>query len=407
MRFNTCVVTTAYICTASVSAFSTGNPDYCTEEVIVQAAQEGFLEFVVLNCVSLTTHSGANWLDETVVTPSECLSSWIKDHQSGSPIPSSGDCRDTYQDFVDCVAVVNNLDEVDSCRYDTSSGSLDVTEFCAMNHIVTCLSDFRESAGDYVGGQQCSAVTVRTLSNRDAYGQIVSGAFNESGPLNPVADMLNPVIDGGNGLCYYCYYSMFNHLVSSDATSEGLDISCRRDPLSDSCMQSTIVQNALAEFAVCSGGFQLIFDGPVCTWTDIEEVQQLIPSPYYTLSHCAFNPAESFCSTTGAYIAQIKAESDSSCVLCYQDFFAAAMDEAKNAKLVSACTGPNGVWGQSCIVAVGVSLLEFEACAGYKLSTARSSYNAPIVASVVSKSTAAVMTSAMAAALFSVILITF
>ncbi len=104
MRFNTQIVVVA-LALNSVAALSQPAGNLCAEEIIVQAAQEGFLQYVITKCVP---YSGKNVVGvDLALTGSECMSNWINTHQSGSPIPNTGACRETYQEFIDDLIKLN------------------------------------------------------------------------------------------------------------------------------------------------------------------------------------------------------------------------------------------------------------------------------------------------------------
>lgn len=357
-----------------VRAINTVFTNYCSQQVIAQASEEGFFQYVLTNCIPLvSSESGENnWLGEMAFTPSECLSHWIATHTDGNHIPSAGPCRDSYQELIDGLTYFTDIDSL--CTFHITTGSLKCGTL-SINAITEVTSTFRAAAGGCVESQVCSSAVVRKLSNADIYSKFVQGAYAQATDDS----WIQAVPDDVDGRCYGCYHVNFLSLVETRpvASPSGLMAACREDPKSDSCMNSTWVQNVLAEFQLCSGGFPMIFDGPVCTETDVNEIQQLIPAPYFTFAHCAFNPNDVFCATTPAYIAQIRADSDSSCVSCYQDFFAAVKMQAKSAETSTACTGGEGVWSADCVVALGDALFNFEACSGFDLSTEKGSYSAP------------------------------
>ncbi len=390
MRFNTNAIGSAVAMSmfaVQVRAGGSGSSptcEPCPEAVVLQAAQEGFLEYVMENCMHLAS-STKNVLGEVALDGSLCVSEWIAAHQTGSPIPTVGDCRDTYQALVD--AAIGNWHSID-CTFDATEG-FDITDDCVQDELdhkfgsnpyYTPLSDFRRDAGFYLGGVQCKSVTVRTLSNKGAYSRLIAGVFTTPNAIDNTEDLIVPDIDGGDGLCYSCYHNFATTLIASasDSVARGTNAACLVEANSVGCIESTEVMDALEEFKLCSGGFPMMFEGPVCTQADIDEVQQLIPAPYYTFAHCAFNAADPICATIPAYIAQIKADSDSSCMVCYQDFYNKVTEDAELTENIAACTGTDGVYHKDCIAAESMALFNFKACSGFDLSHTKAAAVVPI-----------------------------
>jgi hypothetical protein len=179
--------------------------------------------------------------------------------------------------------------------------------------------------------------------------------------------------DGGNALCYKCYSEFFDYITHSLSPSyPELGTLCAESVVnSATCLAATPVAQALADFKECSGGFDMMFTFPVCSASDVDDVQKLIPAPYFAFTHCAYNPTDSFCVTLDAYVDKIREESDSSCVLCYIDYRVAVQEDATDAAKIAACTGTDGVYNAACKASSGTSLSNFYACSGYQLNTVK------------------------------------
>jgi hypothetical protein len=347
----------------------------CDAAVVQQAADEGFLEYVITNCMEGKT-GPLNFLDKAVVGPSTCLAGWIADHQGSSPIPATGLCRAAYQDlvaslggiqFTTFITAVNVAGE--ACSY--ASDELTVTIDCLKQTTVdAALVAFETASGYHIGGgQQCPAVTVRKLSQAGIFSKLVKEAVASTPNSIIVGGDVNPAVDGGTALCYSCY-DKFHESIDASSVSD-LQTLCGTTPTAAGCLAATPIVQAMADFKTCSGGFDIQFTGPVCSATDVDEVQKLIPAPYFTFTHCAYNPTESFCSTVDAYVEKIKEESDSSCVLCYSDYRSSVKDDALVDAKIAACTGTDGVYAAACKASSATSLSNFYACSGYQLNTVK------------------------------------
>lgn len=355
----------------------------CDAEVVMQSSQEGFLQYVLLNCVPDYDTPTLNLLGDDIVNLADCLTNWIADHQTGNPIPESGDCRTAYQNLLDQSS--SDWSEYFKANCEIVDGQVDITDKCwveCLNYDYedshSYLDDFRTQSGHYLGGQQCKGVTVRALANKGVYKTLVASFVADNDGDELANDLIDPATDGGNGLCYGCYHLFSNTLDQFEDDSyptTGILEACTEDEYSDGCLKSTLVQDALAEFKKCSGGFPMLNQGPACTQADIDEVQTLIPAPYFTLAHCAFNPNMTYCTTINSYIARIQEDSDSNCVVCYEEFYVTALAHAAdtvNTDAIDACTTDEDVWSIDCKAAMAEALANFKACAGFQLSTVKS-----------------------------------
>jgi hypothetical protein len=376
MKFHPSVLT-ATVGFAGVSLVSSTTPvNACDPAVVQQAADDGFMEYVVMNCMSFKGAS-TNFLRETTRGMTECLTTWISENSGTHAIPSSGDCRSAYQNFVNAVQpiAVGTLGVVTNrCTYDETNEKLTITIDCLLQTDTnTALGKFKSQSGSYIGGaQQCPAVTVRKLSQASIYETIITaGMTTGTNPIRTAEGNIDPSEDGGNAFCYKCYSDFYDAMYAAQGVSGTDIVTVCTDPTVSACLSSTVVQNAVAAFKTCSGGFDIRFTGPVCSATDVDEVQKLIPAPYFTFTHCAYNPTDSFCSTVDAYVDKIQEDSDSSCVLCYKDFRASLKDDALVDAKIAACTGAEGVYAAACKASSAASLSNFYACSGYQLNTVK------------------------------------
>jgi hypothetical protein len=391
MKYHTSLLATTVGFAGLRLTTSTTPVDACDAAIVQQAADDGFLEYVMLNCMT-SSLAGAlaplNFLGETPVKPAKCLIDWVADHPDPNPIPAIGDCRAAFQNFVTALSVFGTGDWFDGvdefggtlCSYDPENEKLTVPVDCLLANVVrTALNNFRIQSGSYVGGShQCPAVTVRKLSQKGIYATLMKRAIDSLG--NPMLQRMGIAVpgsdgDGGNALCYKCYsdfYMSLNDVAPDGQTYDELVTLCAEWVVnSATCLAATPVAQALADFKECSGGFDMMFTGPVCSATDVDEVQKLIPAPYFAFTHCAYNPTDSFCVTLDAYVDKIREESDSSCVLCYIDYRVAVQDDATDVAKIAACTGTDGVYNAACKASSGTSLSNFYACSGYQLNTVK------------------------------------
>jgi hypothetical protein len=217
---------------------------------------------------------------------------------------------------------------------------------------------------------KCSSGTVRTLSTAGAYNTLVQKALDDSVHTNPIGGLTNPLVDGGTADCYDCYAQFYNALHGYFGT--GGSAACAADSQSSECKDSSMMLTALEAFKQCTGGFGLMFDGDACTKAQVTQVEQLVPMPYYTFSHCAYNPTALFCASVDGYITQVLYASSSTCMHCYQEFFRTVLGYAEypeTSYIVSVCTGKDGVWSKLCVASQGEALTAFKNCSGYSMVT--------------------------------------
>ncbi len=360
----------------------------CDANVVNQANTDGFFKYVMLNCMnggSTTT----NFLGSTTVVAEKCLSDWIANNDGDHPIPDIGDCRDAFQTLVSALNAQTHS-QLTGCSYDSTADELTISNACG-HQLINELWEFGHHAGVFIASPQCEAQTIQALAEVDIYSTIVTAAMAHSDDdtytYDPVANIVDPAMDGGNGLCYACYHGFYYDL--SNAVGHTALATICTDPKSSDCTKSTTMIANVLFFNKCSGGFDMLFKGPMCTLADVEEIQQLIPAPYFEFTHCAYDSTESFCSTTDAYLAKIEEDSNSSCVLCYTQYRKLVTADAAKAENIARCTGPEGVWAPGCVASQTHALNTFTSCSGYSLSTSNVASNTTTIAPAANDTTTA------------------
>lgn len=230
----------------------------CDREVVDQAAKEGFLEYVILNCIEVNEETAVNMIGSKVKGPQECLADWITAHPD-SRIPPRGFCRDDFQYLVTSISSYGaDFAKISSpCTYDASTETLTITDECG-DYMVDDLYQFATWAGWYIGGRQCTQATVQSLASDDIYTSIVStvAAHPEDSVdgwiLDPTSSFFT-AISSSEGLCLSCYHNAYR--MMSNQAAENVDEFPKicADPSSPECMHSTAVSEALAVFGRCSG----------------------------------------------------------------------------------------------------------------------------------------------------------
>lgn len=269
MRFNANVVL-PFMGMSLVSAATNA----CRKAVVLQAAEEGFLQHVLANCVDAT--GGEKYLGHAPMDAETCVSSWIAEHDSGSPIPESGDCHAAYVAFAAAARTEYTEEVMEHCPFSVLQDEVEVDDECVQEGLdhgfgpdgeEYPLDDFRQAAGYYIGGEQCSAETVRVLSQRDAYHKLIAGVF-ATPEVNASLDLVQASL--GDGLCFSCYHNFFWFLTTPEALAhaenDGVKAACIEDPISEGCLSSGHIQEQLAEFKLCAGS-DLIYEPPVTAST--------------------------------------------------------------------------------------------------------------------------------------------
>lgn len=353
----------------------------CPAEVVQQASLNDFMQYVLLNCVivevtidtttNLVTYK--NYLSTTPLSAEACLYEFMKANaaRDSDPIPTAGSCRDAFQQLVYALSVLDATSSSFLTDCPLVSGAVTVSDDCVQNQLKSALTAFKTASGHSMTFQQCSAYTVRTLSGtgKDAYGTIVKSAVAATGVSDKTSNLVSSTTDKGDGFCYSCYHAFYDSVIATPyGSASGMKTACQTSPTAELCFGSTQMSDALVNFKTCSGGYDLIWSSPVCAQTDIDLVEdQYFPTPYLTLTQCVFQPeGRSFCKTILSFFDGIRQVS--SCVLCYQDYYAEVVRGKTSAR--SACTaGANGIWDEACLSVQATALANFKACSGFAMNT--------------------------------------
>lgn len=355
MRFNTQVVTVA------LAIYTANAVEVCPSEIVAAAASQDILGYTLLNCVQYTGKVGKNLQGTTLLLPGDCLTAFIATSSHTNAIPDTGSCRNAFQGLMTDIAALSSVITT-KCLYDSEKKDITIGYDCALS-INGALNTFALLTGYSISQDVCRSDLLRARSVSGTYGKLLNLALN--GVVAFPVD-LKSVEDG---LCDMCYANFLTKIgVIDDGTHDDVVAACLTDHgQSNVCKTSTVILPARTEFEECSG-YDVDFKGPVCTQKEVEDIQELIPTPYFTFTHCAYNN-EAFCSTITAYFDQIEKESSDTCVLCYREFNDALLSKQHNADTINACTGPMGVWDVQCLDAYRDALSNFRTCSGFDLDT--------------------------------------
>ncbi len=342
----------------------------CDPEVVSSAASDRFVDYVITHCLNLKDH-GYNMRGEEVLGESACLTRWMLDHSSSAhPIPNSGECRQAFQSLVSGAATnwlkaTHDVTAVGRCSYNSSTEELDITYACWLAMEVE-LREFRRASGSYIISRPCTALEVGAMTANSAYESLVKDSF----ALVPQG--VTGLVPEITSVCYGCYESFSEQLTSYITDRDDAVLSCIDDPSSVSCRKSTMMENALAEFKQCSGGYAIDFvkTESACPQEDADNISKLHPQPYFGLAQCAFKN-DHFCNTLDIYYSAIQGLTNTVCITCYKDFAAKVKAMADASELVVAtCTRSSlSVMEPECIAILGEAFIKFMDCAGVRFST--------------------------------------
>jgi hypothetical protein len=344
----------------------------CATEVLQQAKLDGFLKFVILNCMEQAV-GPKNLLGGDVLATQVCLARWWLDHvDTPNPIPASGACRKAFLDLVTGLGGLSfgTLGTAPNsyCTYDATTDTLTVTTGCAYA-IMFAITRFGIAAGGSILDQVCLSATVSQMARRGAVEAIVAEAMTSLGDpthtKNPVfTSLADPDTDGGNSLCYACYSRLYNSVLTVDAAVRAqLPPACLPGYTNPLCKHTIFMIDRLTEFKTCSGGYEITSSDPVCTKEQVFAVDSLAWSPYYLSVHCAYHPLEKTCVYIDGYFERVAQVTDANCVICYREFAKLVRSTDHTAE----CTGPDGVWATECIHANADALGKFYTCAGFMM----------------------------------------
>ncbi len=343
----------------------------CAPEIVDQAASDGFLNYVLLNCAK--NASSKNMLGEDYLGSSACLTQFVVTQQASgnttNAIPLAGSCRQTYQAFVLAIESVASNAVFTSCVYDSTTG-LPIMSLACGQTLAPAMLTFQQSNSVSITGSvgQCRSELVRARSigaENKLMDEIVSVGSVVS-PSLPVS-----LTSSADGLCDVCYDWFLNDVsfgLKGDGSSflgyADLLADCAADAYSDNCMHSTTVEDARAKFLTCAGE-DVLFYGPLCTADQVTEIQHLIPTPYVTLTTCAMSIAKpAYCATLPSYMNQIEQDSDSHCLSCYSEYSSAIATLSSSSDFASICSD---VWADKCMSRVGSALINFATCTGFHM----------------------------------------
>lgn len=201
---------------------------------------------------------------------------------------------------------------------------------------------------------QCPASLIRARSHQLTYTSLVTTASVSA----------SSGMTGTNALCNNCYQIFFD-LVRADFTADPiLSTTCGADPHDPMCRDSSTIEKARDYFLNCAG-YDIEFLGPVCTQSQVVNIEALNPAPYYVFMQCAFENSATtkFCNYIDSYIKHIGQMSNEACSDCYYDFY---RDMLTSEPAVSSCSSASGgsVWSQECIAAQAHALNNFRICSG-------------------------------------------
>ena len=312
----------------------------CSEDIVSTVAGLDFFSFIY-NCVyDHATSPGSQ----------ACLSLFITETSA----PIAGTCRDAYQALVD--GLYTSI-PAGGCTDPTLEAGALPNDWNCMDAVDTEWTAFYEATGSFPV-QLCSSADIMADERRDFFTSLINIAWAFAPGLQSVS------------VCDYCYFDPFEsalgHIYDINAGGNGDLLEECRNPSgpTDACLSSALIINARKIFEDCAG-WDILFEGPVCTADDVAVVQTLIPSPYYAFATCAYKPSTAFCATVPAYLDQISTDTNSlNCVACYTDF-QSALEVLAAAETVC----ESDVFSSACIEYNADVLIAFEACAGTTLNT--------------------------------------
>ena len=337
----------------------------CSEDIVRNAASQGFVRSI-FNCVrDQTTSPGAQ----------ACLAAFIADNATDNAYPISGTCRAEYQTLVDAMWV--GADDIECPSVYPTDDPL--SDECA-DHLIAGFRDFYLATGFY-SQEMCTAAQVRAYAAHDAFKFILAFGWVVDG-----ADYEDETFWDGT-VCNVCYDKFYEDIGSAPTGlgNEGLVDECTDvDGPTDTCLASSIMIDARSNFVACAG-WDILFEGPVCTPEGVATVQTLIPTPYYTFAQCAYHPSTSFCKTIQSYFDAIEADTNSvDCLACYTELRDAINTAATSDEGAVACG--DDVFADDCVAYQNEALMAFETCAGTIINT-DSSTAAPVTTTTAATTT--------------------
>ena len=370
MFFNRFVIPAASIAVCVVSGVGYQLDDceinVCPIEIVNQAASQGFLKHVIVNCVDVSSNVNVNlnFAGEEFSGAQDCVTKFVSENPGPYPIPENGPCRQEYQDFVTNISEISTgITDADECSYDIDSEALTIRYKC-WEKMEEAFAMFQYYSGHSIAERQCLSKIVRdqTLNVMDYETYTQAAAKSQSNPGFPSDE---------HGICHGCYSQYYDEILLGANQFDDLAASCSEDPRSELCAESTVVLQAREKFQVCSG-YDIDFTGPVCDSSAAQEVEELVPPPYYAITNCAVN-SDRYCDSMHQYFAAIEKMTGDSCSICYREFNdnvnAAAV--AEGSTLVADCSGMEGLWTEECRASLAPALFDFQVCSGFDLNTVK------------------------------------
>ena len=319
----------------------------CPEEFIRGAKEAGAMPYLY-NCL---LHPGGT------VGAQTCLSRFIEKFD----LP--GDCRDVYQTLVNTWMNDGSglVDDYNNCTGYPLESDGEIPWACLVNGAYNGFSEFHDTTGFFPTYYLCSAAQVRKYIKQDPIGYALTSNWANGGQIN---NSYRIPFTFDHIPCDVCYLNVFKGMLSgvvlNYSHNPAMVEACLADSNSDVCLNNTAMINARKVFADCAG-YDILFEGPNCSQSHMEVVSAMIPSPYYTIAHCLYNPQASFCSTISGYLDYIESATNADCVACYTELqtdLLALADEV--------CQ--DDVRSDTCIVYMATALEAFARCSGFAIN---------------------------------------
>jgi len=325
----------------------------CSQSVVLQASDNGFLQFALLNCVKPTTVATTlNQLGGTILDTPLCFATFNNDVNNPGPnkIDPASNCAGVYTSLIENLKTIGSAKDIfptavigtagEGCTYDPTTKTIKMSYNCYYRLNVAkgtvagvdelhALRDFQTSAGYPVMMGTCDASDIRLYSTQDwlstkiksmlttgaketyyaasddALGhQVFTGLMSSANFVVPIqfekdtiANAYKANLSLQEGFCAGCYADLIDGFQyeyrqgSALASTTGLYTACKTDPTSSTCSGSAFVGQQLANFKTCTG-YDVSFRGPVCTSSQLSAVASaMTPVPYEMLVNCAVNSA--------------------------------------------------------------------------------------------------------------------
>ena len=314
----------------------------CLDQTVALASSSGFL-VSIYNCLLNTGNDDGG--------PQLCLGRFIADNADGNSYPITGACRDAYSALVNAWSqTVGDCQEGEFVDFPSAG--------CIADSLMVGMKTFYSTAGYFPMYPQCTFEAVRHYAMANTYTNLVTASMSTDVSWSPLPE---------TSICDFCYTEIFGPLVYDQAASdpEWAEI-CLADPNSAECIDSAAMVDVLNVFERCAGK-SIKFDGPMCTPTQVANVETFIPRPYFEFVSCAYNVDAWACSQVQDYLSSIdQATGSSDCDLCYTELQAAIVTTVTDAS-IQYCV-PD-VLAPDCLSYLQTPLMNFETCSGTTVAT--------------------------------------